>query len=118
VQVTLSWAEQIDLDLYVTDPDGETIWYGHTTSASGGELDHDDIDGGTAEDPAAENIFWLSDAPSGTYTVEVDYYSSSGPATAYEVVITVDGTIISDPYTGTLTSSDPRTLVTTFTYPQ
>ncbi|MFH1830254.1 MAG: hypothetical protein ABH871_05720 [Pseudomonadota bacterium] len=118
VQVTLSWSEQVDIDLYVTDPDGETIYYGHTTSASGGLLDHDDRDGGTTAEPAAENIYWLSGAPTGTYTVEVDYYSSSGPATTYEIVISVDGTIIADPYTGTLTSSDPKTLVTTFTYPQ
>lgn len=117
VQVTLSWAEAVDIDLYVTDPNGETIWYGHTSSASGGELDHDDTNGGTSTDRAVENIFWLSDALDGSYIVEVDYYSSSGPATAYEVVVTVDGNIIGS-YSGTLTSFDPRTQVTTFTYPQ
>lgn len=68
VKVTLAWESVVDLDLHVTDPNGEEIYYSHRTSASGGVLDVDDTDGGTAANPTAENIYWLSDALSGSYT--------------------------------------------------
>ena len=114
VQVTLRWEREVDLDLHVVDPDDEEIYYAHTTSASGGYLDHDDIDGGSASDPAVENVYWESNAPSGSYTVSVKYYSGSG-STAYEIIVTMDGEIYGT-YTGTVTSPDETKEVTTFTY--
>ncbi len=41
VEVALTMSEPTDLDLYVTDPTGATIWYGNTSGATGGHLDLD-----------------------------------------------------------------------------
>ncbi len=114
VQLTLRWEREVDLDLHVVDPNDEEIYFGDTTSASGGYLDHDDTDGGTPSDPAVENIYWESNAPSGSYTVSVKYYDGSG-STDYEVIVTMDGEIYGT-YTGTLTSYGETQEVTTFTY--
>ncbi len=76
LQVTLTWHSDpsVDLDLWVTEPDGTKIKYDNETSASGGTLDRDNqcddyIDG------RPENIFW-SVAQSGQYKIEVDYYGT------------------------------------------
>ena len=43
VLVTLTWdTPGTDLDLYVTDPTGDTSWYWDMTTADGGVLDHDE----------------------------------------------------------------------------
>lgn len=84
IQITLTWDNTADLDLYVTDPWGETIYYYNTTSSSGGWLDFDDIDG-----YGPENIFWENNsAPGGYYYVEVDYYSGYSAAN-FNVTITI-----------------------------
>lgn len=86
VQVTLTWNNTADLDLWVTDPYGETIYYGNPYSASGGQLDVDDRDGF-----GPENIYWPpGGAPQGNYTVRVDYYSGSGTA-YFKVLIQING---------------------------
>ena len=73
IQITLTWDNTADLDLYVTDPWGETICYYNSTSASGGWLDFDDTNG-----YGPENVFWENNtAPSGYYEVELDYYSGN-----------------------------------------
>lgn len=41
VQVTLRWVGTNDLDLHVTDPAGETIYFGNRSSGSDGQLDVD-----------------------------------------------------------------------------
>jgi len=84
IQITLTWDNTADLDLYVTDPWDETICYYNTTSASGGWLDFDDMNG-----YGPENIFWENNsAPSGYYYVEVDYYSGYSAAN-FNVTITI-----------------------------
>lgn len=86
VQVTLTWDNTSDLDLWVTDPDGEKIYYANSTSASGGELDYDDVDGF-----GPENIYWAQGAaPAGTYLCQVHYYGGSGTAN-YNVLIQAFG---------------------------
>ena len=120
IQVTLSWETAADIDLYVTDPNSEMIFYSHTTSASGGYLDHDDTDGGTASNPAIENVFWESDPLDGSYQVGVEYWSgdSTVVSTQYTVTIFVDGSPVGDPYTGTLANPGDGASVTAFAYPQ
>lgn len=84
LQVSLSWNTASDQDLYVIDPDGETISYTNRTSTSGGQLDLDDTDG-----YGPENIFWIDNAPDGEYEVSVDDYSgTSFETTAYVTVTT------------------------------
>ncbi len=84
VQVSLSWDNETDQDLYVTGPSGETITYFNTSDSSGGQLDRDDIDGF-----GPENIFWSENAPDGTYKVEVnDFEGTSTPNRFYITVST------------------------------
>jgi hypothetical protein len=81
IRVTLQWtsdpAETVDMDLRVTDPNGETIYWADRTSASGGVLDRDDdVCGATNDGQSIENVFWADGtAPAGTYTVNVDEWS-------------------------------------------
>jgi uncharacterized protein YfaP (DUF2135 family) len=73
VQTTLRWATVDDLDLWVTDPAGDTAFYGNPSIPSGGTLDVDANAGcGSENTNPVENIFWPTDgAPSGNYVVEV-----------------------------------------------
>jgi hypothetical protein len=93
VQVTLTWDNTADLDLHVIDPNGEEIYWDHTTSSSNGMLDVDDIDGF-----GPENIFWPKfKAPSGSYSVYVHMFPweySNYPSNAnYTVYINAFGNI-------------------------
>jgi uncharacterized RDD family membrane protein YckC len=93
VQVTLTWEGPADIDLIVVDPGDEIIFHGVRASFSGGRLDVD-ANQSCGGDAPVENIFWPPDsAPSGTYTVWVQYYQQcdeSGP-TAWRVELRVDG---------------------------
>jgi hypothetical protein len=95
VQVTLLWDSTNDLDLWVTDPAGETIYYRHNQSASNGHLD---VDANPAchelTTTPVENIFWpTGDAPQGTYTVLVNYYQKCQEVeeTPFQVRLLVNG---------------------------
>lgn len=84
MQISLSWNTPTDQDLWVTEPDGNKIYYGNSTSYSGGQLDRDDTDG-----YGPENIYWVDTAPDGNYIIEVDDYEySSSPNTCYVTVNT------------------------------
>jgi hypothetical protein len=78
LQATLSWGSTADLDLHVTDPNDEEIYFGQPTSDSGGALDIDANAG--CEEPTThpvENIYWpQGEAPSGTYYVQVQTYDA------------------------------------------
>ena len=118
VQVTLTWNGYNDLDLYVTDPFGETIYYQHTTSASNGQLDVDANRGCVSNitPNPVENIFWLSGAaPRGTFTVYVNYYANctgSSLQDAYALHILVDGA--DREFTGTVSRVGDNYSVTKF----
>ncbi|MEM6326703.1 MAG: hypothetical protein AAF791_06240 [Bacteroidota bacterium] len=107
VQVSLTWDTTADIDLWVTDPSGERIYFGNRTSASGGQLDVDDRNGF-----GPENIFWpIGGAPGGTYAVDVDHWSGASP-TNYSVTTVVQG--VTRTFTGDV-ASDETDRVTTFT---
>jgi hypothetical protein len=79
VNVRLEWSVPADLDLWVVDPCGQTVFYGATSrtcQSSLGQLDQDNTCSGTVGRP--ENIFWSTNAPRGTYKVYVDYFSNCG----------------------------------------
>lgn len=70
VHISLNWdTPATDIDLWVTDPNGEKIYYETPTSSSGGYLDLDDVDGF-----GPENIYWGNGAPEGKYYVKVHYF--------------------------------------------
>ena len=71
VGVSLLWSAPVDLDLYVTDPSLETVYFANPTSQSGGRL-WKDVTCDTAEVSRAEQITW--DRPArGRYRVGVDF---------------------------------------------
>ena len=101
IQITLAWDTGADLDLYVTDPMNNTIYYGQTNSSTGGVLDHDAR--GACNPSQAnnriENVYWnQSNPPSGVYRVEVNYWNGScstnnGP-TPMRLSVSVGGQVI------------------------
>jgi tRNA (guanosine-2'-O-)-methyltransferase len=79
VQVTVAWNTGADIDLYVTDPSGSTLYYNekHKRSSAGGHLDHDARGDCRREqsNPRVENVYWPSPAPAGKYRIELNYFS-------------------------------------------
>ena len=78
VSFRLTWSGPQDLDLYVTEPSGETIYYSHTSSATNGQLDVDSNAGcSNPSSSPTENVFWPEgSAPHGTYQFYARRYSA------------------------------------------
>jgi hypothetical protein len=91
VQVSISWDADSDVDLHVVDPNDNEVYWRDDEVASGGKLDLDSNADCELDHKRNENITWES-APSGTYTVRVDYYRACDiPKTNYVVTIQVVG---------------------------
>lgn len=106
IQVTLSWNNKDDVDLWVLEPNTTKIYYGNRgPTASGGRLDHDAYAACTNAPPAIENIYWPSTAnPSpGVYHAVVDLFRDcEAGAAQWTLTVTVDGQLkISQSGTGT-----------------
>ncbi len=72
VRVRLAFGAGADLDLYVTDPLTESLYFANTPIRSGGELDADQ----TCDDPAPRiERASFAPAPPGRYRVGVDFMS-------------------------------------------
>jgi hypothetical protein len=93
VTVTLAWTAAVDLDLYVTDPALETVYFANPRTASGGVLERD---ARCADPPAAvrvERARWTH-PPRGRYRVGVDFLEACGAAAGevtYRLTVDVDG---------------------------
>ncbi|TCI92607.1 YfaP family protein [Tenacibaculum sp. M341] len=97
IHIGLSWNTTTDIDLHVTDPFGETIFFDNPTSSSGGYLDRDNTEGF-----GPENIYWTSNIPSGNYSVDLVYYGpDNGPLTDCTVKI-INGLGVSKSFPVTL----------------
>lgn len=108
IKITLTWNTTSDIDLWVTDPNGERIYYANPVSASGGFLDVDDTDGF-----GPENIFWENNAPTGSYLVQVHYFADNGQGpTNYNVQVQVLGD--TEIYNGVLSSVNEVDDIVTF----
>lgn len=95
VEVALTMSEPTDLDLYVTDPTGTTVYYGHTQGVGGGSLD---LDANAAcsgnMGVNTEHVFYPNGlAPRGSYTVRVAHYEScvQGRPVDYRVTVRACG---------------------------
>ena len=69
--ISLMWNEEDDLDLHVTNPKGDHIWYNQRTDRYTGELDVDmnAYDERTSE--PVENVYW-QEPPEGRYEIFVN----------------------------------------------
>ena len=69
LRVVLTWdADNTDIDLWVTDPNGEKAFYGHQLTWQGGRMSQDFTGGYGPEE------FSLRSAKPGTYKVEAQFY--------------------------------------------
>jgi len=93
VQITLGWNTGADLDLYVTDPSGATLFYNERNKRSriGGHLDHDARGDCRREQQnnRIENVYWPAPARSGEYRVELHYFSPCAKAATTEATLSV-----------------------------
>ena len=112
VQVSAAWNSPADVDLYVVDPNGEEIFYGHRDAADlGVVLQH----GGEAVGPIRSGVH-------GTYTVRINYWASCNAASTNWVVTVRTRTSGARTYTGSFSglgvggASGAGQVVTTFTY--
>ncbi len=91
VEVTVTMTRSTDIDLYVIDPTGNTVYYGNSHSDNGGQLDLDaNAACGANMGVDNEHIFWpRGTAPAGTYTVRVAHYESciGGAPVDYRVTV-------------------------------
>jgi hypothetical protein len=122
VQVSVSWNVDSDVDLHVVDPSGEEIYYANSTAASGGTLDLDSNPACSLDHVRNENITFPH-APSGSYTVRVDYYDACTQAQTDYVVTVQRKNVAPETFSGSFTGPGDTggpgsgTLVTTFAFP-
>jgi len=91
MKVQLTWNTATDVDLWVTDPYGESIGYYHMRSAHGGWLDFDDTSGYGPE------VFTQEGFLPGTYTIKVNHFDDKDnendiPSDWYVSVVLFEGT--------------------------
>lgn len=114
-RVMLTWdTPGTDVDLWVTDPDGEKCYYSNTSTASGLSLDVDDTDG-----YGPENITNAT-PPEGNYLVQVHYYDDNddeeaNPSNCQITIWLNEGTDDEEirGYSGSLSDTDDVWTVTT-----
>ncbi len=92
VRIVMDWnMNNTDIDLWVTDPNGEKCYFSHTNTVIGGRISHDMTQGFGPEQ------FMLKNAMPGTYKIEINYYgdrqaSLAGPTTIMAELYTHYGT--------------------------
>jgi hypothetical protein len=93
VQVVLSWDVDSDLDLALTDPNGEEISFANPAGSTGGVLDLDSNPGCSIDGIRNESISYPSgQAPEGTYTAQVSLFDACGTeSTKYVLTISRAG---------------------------
>lgn len=83
IRVLLSWnTNDSDMDLWVTDPNGEKCYYKYQNTLIGGRLSEDITRGYGPEE------FCLKEAKEGDYIVQVNYFGSSVQKKLQPVVVT------------------------------
>ena len=101
VQVALSWDLSEDLEIYVVEPSGEEIYFGHSSSATGGLLDLDSNPGCGIDGINHESISWApGQAPRGEYEVRVNYWSNCGTTETVNYTVTVRHSGVVETFTG------------------
>jgi hypothetical protein len=100
VRVVINWnMNSTDIDLHVTDPNGETCFYSHKATAIGGRISQDMTQGYGPEQ------FMLKKAVKGKYKVYVNYFGDS------QVKAEGPSTIMVEIYTGYSGNSQQRQVI-------
>ncbi len=87
LRVTLTWdTPGTDMDLWVTGPDGERVFYSNKQGKAGGTLDVDVTDGYGPE------TYTQARLQPGTYRIQVHFYGGGKPTRATATVIQNEGT--------------------------
>jgi len=117
IQVTLSWNTGADIDLIVTDPNGETVFYNqqNRNTSTGGHMDHDGRGECRPEQdyPRIENVYWESSRPRGAYKIELSYFGPCGDNAETEATLSLAiGGAIAGVYHYTLKPEERISVVT------
>ncbi|HSE41072.1 MAG TPA: hypothetical protein VLH08_09935 [Acidobacteriota bacterium] len=101
IEISLNWEGSADLDLHVTDPYGETLYYFRSTNQSGGRYEEDREcfnNNGQFE----RVVYDSGNAAAGLYQISVHYFRSCGEArdAHWTLHVNVDGR--SSDYSGTI----------------
>lgn len=101
LRVVLNWNRpNTDIDLWVTDPNGEKCYYAHRFTQLGGRISHDFTRGLGPEQ------FLLRNALKGSYKVEVNYFGDT------QVTLAGETTIMAEIYTNYGTPQQRRQIIT------
>ncbi|WP_373709851.1 VIT domain-containing protein [Kaistella sp.] len=100
IRVVLNWnKDNTDIDLWITDPNGEKCMYSHKETASGGRLSTDFTRGFGPEQ------FLLKKAIKGKYKIETNFYGET------QVTLTGPTAIMAEIYINYATGKQERKLV-------
>ncbi|AWO02052.1 hypothetical protein DLD77_10270 [Chitinophaga alhagiae] len=100
VRVVINWNKKnTDIDLWVTDPNGEKCFYSHPGTSAGGRISNDFTDGYGPEQ------FLLKKAVKGKYTIAVNFFGES------QVTITGPTTVMAEIYTRYATGQENREVI-------
>ena len=101
VRVVMNWnMSNTDIDLWVTDPNGEKCFYSHSTTEIGGRISEDFTEGFGPEQ------FMLKKGIKGKYKIQIDYYSDTQATLAGQT------TIMAEVYLHYGTTKEERKIVT------
>ncbi|MET6995942.1 VIT domain-containing protein [Chitinophaga defluvii] len=101
VRVVLNWNKNdTDIDLWVTDPNGEKCFYNNKTTSAGGRISQDITQGFGPEQ------FMLKKASKGKYKIAVNYYGDT------QVSITGPTTVMAEIYTNYSNGTEERKVIT------
>ncbi|MEQ9462956.1 MAG: hypothetical protein RJQ10_04815 [Haliea sp.] len=117
LEISLDWRSNppVDLDIYVTEPGGETIFFDNEVSAAGGSLDWDN-QCSNYQDGRTENVSWTS-PPIGSYKIEVDCFdacTTSSATVPFKINVKAGGSTSS--YSGQAVCGEDRTFVADFNF--
>lgn len=94
LHVFLTWSASVDLDLYVTDPSWETVYFANTPSRTGGRLEQDvRCDRLRKTGPRVESVRFTAPR-SGPYRAGVDFIDDCGTGVekaSFRIVVEIDG---------------------------
>jgi hypothetical protein len=121
IAVTLKWTGASDVDLHVTDPNQQEIYWNHLSTTEGGRLNLDSNAGCQIDNVNQETISWpKGKALTGNYHVVVAYFADCGQASApYTVTVNAKGHA-AQTFSGTFTGASDNTQsnsVATFAFP-